>query len=93
MNVSNLIQIAMFDVLSGDGICQQCELHSYFYNNEADKEVDVTMSLASLGYESYNRIANMGSLSLVLILYTAKIIFLGLLSGMMLLVWIKPYKK
>ena len=83
----------MFDVLSGDGICQQCELHSYFFNNKADKEVEIPASLGSLGYESFNRIANMGSLSLFLILYTAKIIFLALLTGMMFLAWIKPYKK
>ena len=33
----NLIQIAMLDVLSSDGICEKCDAHQYFVETEAEQ--------------------------------------------------------
>jgi len=42
---SLLINIAMFDILSSDGICQKCELNNYF-QREVQLEVPENISPA-----------------------------------------------
>ena len=42
---SLLINIAMFDILSSDGICQKCELNNYF-EREVQLEVPENISPA-----------------------------------------------
>jgi len=82
MSNSAWVQVSQFDILSGDGICEQCELPQYF-DLEEDRDEAISEEIISrfqtLWYKSYNCLENIGSLGIVFGLYFAKVlVILGL---------------
>ena len=74
---SILINLAQFDILEEDGICDVCQI-SMFFDENSERESRYTKETPNqiiyMGYESYSRIDNAGSLSLFTILYVVKVL-------------------
>lgn len=77
MTSSILINLAQFDILEEDGICDVCQISIFFHENserESRYTTETPNQIIYMGYESYSRIDNAGSLSLFAILYVFKVL-------------------
>lgn len=92
MSNSAWVQVSQFDIFSGDGFCEQCELPQYF---ESDEERDEAISeqiisrFSTLWYKDYNVIENIGSLGIVFALYFVKVLALGIMSFLSYFTYLK----
>lgn len=87
-----LINVAMFNVLSEDGICSNCEIKQYFtFDEEMINEASdsIPAQTRDLGYKSYNFLQNTGTISFFLIGYFIQVFVLGIMSLMMHLKYLK----
>lgn len=83
MSNSAWVQVSQFDILSGDGICEQCELPQYFDLDEDRDEAisdQIISRFQTLWYKSYNCLENIGSLGIVFALYFVKVLAIFVLT-------------
>ena len=81
-----LINVVMFDVLSENGICSNCEIKHYFrFDDDMINEAsdNIPAQTRDLGYSSYNFLQNTGTISFFLIGYFNQVFILGIMTLMM----------